>query len=300
MSAKLVTTSGSVCSWDTGPMPRSLVYERLESVNLEQYAPELRTDAAALRIALGEFASLAKKAAGRQRDLTNGQGEQAKLDFSVQPHRQQKEHGFELVKVNRGETENDYVASFSARVQDGRVSIVKGFCDGLYVLQTQYEQAKATVGGDAVGRALVEIMAHLKGTTLREVGGVYWIPEESVPTWQRVIEAFDNTGCKTRLYCARTVMDEQMARWVKDAIVSEITASATALTEEIAEGTLGEQALETRKVKAQALRGRVAEYESILSEMLPHLHAVVQVAETAASSALAVQQDSEAFAGMYG
>jgi hypothetical protein len=139
----------------------------------------------------------------------------------------------------------------------------------------------------------------LGGTTLREVGGVYWLPESGLETWSKVINAFQMAGPKTKVYCMQTVMDAETIRAVKDAIVSEVSASAGGLVEEIRSGSLGTVALETRKSRATQLHQRVKQYEEVLQDTLEHLHQVIAVAETAAASALAVQEDSAVFDQIY-
>ena len=47
----------------------------------------------------------------------------------------------------------------------------------------------------------IEIMASLKGTALREAGGVYWIPDEGVAIWERVISAFQEEAARIGHAC---------------------------------------------------------------------------------------------------
>ncbi len=165
-------------------------------------------------------------------------------------------------------------------------------------LQEQYDVAKATLGGNAIGRSLVEIMASLKGTALREAGGVYWIPDEGVAVWERVISAFQEAG-QSKVYLMRTVMDSQTVRAVSDAIVGEVLAASGMLADEIRSGQLGEVALETRKERAQSLHRRVSEYEQILGQTMQHLHQVIGIAEMAAASATAMREDVTVFDGIF-
>jgi hypothetical protein len=299
MSAHVIANGGAIVFWDCGPTSRQILETRLTQLGLEDYTPCPRTDAQSLKIALGDYADEQKQAMRRARQVntTDDLGGKCRRDKIVQAHRNQKENGFELVDVTRGDESNDYVTDFSAKVVDSQVQISRGYAERGR-LQQQFETAKATLGGNAVGRSLVELMGHLKGTALREAGGVYWIPDEGVTVWERVIDAFQEAG-KNKVYVMRTVMDAQTVRAVNDAIVDEVLKASTALADEIKSGALGEQAIENRLCRAKALHARVAEYEAILGQTMTHLHSVIGVAELAASSAVAIREDKSVFDEMF-
>jgi hypothetical protein len=299
----VVAQGGAVVYHTAGPTRRELLETRLAQIGLEKFTPPPRSDGESLKLALGHYADdelteLRRQRRGTLKDDTTG--EKVKRDKIIQARINQKVNGYEVVDVERKESsQNDYCTDFAARMDEhGNVLITKGYANSTK-LQELFAQHKAILGGNAVGRTLVEIIAHLKGTTLREAGGVYWLPEESIPTWHQVIDAFQASGTKTKVYCVRTVMDSQTVRAVKDAIVEEVMGAASILTQEITSGSLGERAIEFRKSKALALHARVSEYEGILNETLTTLHEVIKVAEVAAASAVAVQDGANAFEGMY-
>ena len=94
-------------------------------------------------------------------------------------------------------------------------------------------------------------------------------------------------------------MDTETVRAVSDAIVDEVLKASGSLADEIREGKLGEQAIETRKQRAKALHARVSEYELILGQAMAHLHQVICVAEMAAASATAMAEDKSIFNEMF-
>jgi hypothetical protein len=260
------TASGAVVYWSTGPSQRDLLRAALERLGLGEHTPSPRTDAAALKIALKEYAA----------------GVKCKTkDRIVQPHAQQAKHGFEVVEVELGESRNEYTIDFSAKVTDGgRVEVTNGL-GPRQALQDAFDTHKSTLAATAVSKALVDILSELGGTALREAGGVYWLPEDAIGKWQDVAAAVEACATEkpTSIYLLRTVMDEQAVRAVRDAIVAEVTGAAAAIAEEVGERQLGEEALENRKKVTAGLHERVKRYETILGEAMESLHAVVDSVE---------------------
>jgi hypothetical protein len=298
MTVHVIARDGAFTFWTAADTPRDTLIERLTRIDLEKFCPPERTNTAALQIALNEY----KANTRRQMRSAAKHGEKSKLDVAVQGLADRQTNGFEVVGIERGDDSNGYTGRFSAKVTlEGQVEITRGYLDWdeRASLQRMYETAKATLGAEALGPALTEIAKSLGATTVREAGGVYYLPNAGVARWEEVIQAFQSAGA-SKVYCAKVVMDAETVRAVKDAIISEVTESATVLANEIAGGDLGEIALQNRVAKARVLHGRVNEYSAILNDTLKHLHDIVNVAEVAASSALSMQQDNSQFAGMYG
>jgi len=282
-----LSPTGAVIYWSAGPTSRQLLETRLGQLGLEEFTPPQRTDAAALKSVLLDYCDGSKS---------------QKTDKVVQSHKKPKRNGFEVVDVERQEQANEYSHDFSALVHEGLVVITRGDADQR-VLQQAFNEHKALLTGAAIGQMLVEVLAHLGGTALRPSGGVYWIPEDAVPAWQGIAAAVEESsdGLKgNKVYMLRTVMDETAMRAIRDAIISEVTTEAAVLGNEIAAGNLREAGLAKRMELAKSLHGRIARYEGILGEALDVLHQIVQVAEQAAASTVAVQESETAFAGVFG
>lgn len=290
MTVQVIAQRGGFVTWDAADTDRASLLSRLANLGLEKYCPDPRSDTQALQIALNEH----KRHTRKEMRAGAKHGEKSKLDVAVQGLADRQANGFEVVGIERGEQTNVYSGRYSVKLDEqGRVTVTSGYLDyeQRQSLQRQYEQAKATLGADSIGPTLIELANHLGGTTIRQAGGVYYVPESGLAMWERIIDAFQASGA-SKVYVARVVMDPQCVRQVKDAIVDEVTERARELAREVSEGSLGPVAIENRLAKAKLLHGRVQEYEGILAETLSHLHAVVAVAEQAAASALAVQEDS--------
>ncbi len=271
--------TGAVVYWTCGPTDREKLKENLDSLCLQGVVPAERTDAAALKMAVTEYQAGTLKGKSRKKSKD--------CDTIVQPHKDRKKNGFEVVDVERGEDQNFYTPDFSVRVdRDGeRVKIVvsRGYADNSN-LQRLFEQHKAQLGGSAVGKCLSDVVERLAGVALRPSGGVYWIPDASTELWTEVALAVEGAASEkggSSVYMMRTVIDACTVRAVKDAIVGEVTTAASLLAEEIS-GGLGEEALETRQRVAKRLHEKVRQYEEIIGEAMQGLHAVIETVEQSA------------------
>lgn len=294
--------SGAFVFWDCSETEHEVLHAKLSMLGLEKFAPARRTDQACLKKALQGFATLEKKKLPRNK--RKGE-DKVKRDIIVQPHADKTE-GFEVVLAERhtATAGNEYRRLISAKAEKGAVEVIANYTDnGSWslrdLLQGDFNTYKRLVGGSAVGRCLVDIMAHLHGTCVRTVGGLYYLPEGAVETWDDVVESVEAAGSKNTVHRVKIVMDDAAIKAVKQAIVKELNTASAQIVEEIKAGNLKEETLAARKAKALELRERCREYESILNTELSECHAIIGVAETAASSAKAIQEDDQVFDGLY-
>jgi hypothetical protein len=281
--------SGAIVMWDCGATEHETLMAKLTYIGLEDFCPPPRSKNEALRCAMGDYA-------GQQKKLLVHNGR--KKDLIIQPLKG-RDDGLEMVEVARGQTDNDYTSRFSAKIEgeNEQVTVTSGSAPS-WLIQESYAKYRAEVTGGAVGSSLVNILQHLHGTCVRQIGGVYYLPEDAVAKWDEVVTAYESAG-PNRVNRTRIVLDDQAIRMVKQAITRELTTAAGQIAEEVRQGDLGEKALENRKESAQKLRERAKLYEGILSTQLAECRAVIDLAETAASSAVAVQDSGNCFDDMY-
>ena len=118
---------------------------------------------------------------------------------------------------------------------------------------------------------------------MRDMGGIYWLPEAGVDVWKQVAAAVEGASEKAgsnSVYMLTTVMDDAAIRAVKDAITHEIAGEAIRVHGEVTEG-LGDRATENRKERMKELHSRVSHYEGLLEESLESLHNTISVVEQA-------------------
>lgn len=131
-----------------------------------------------------------------------------------------------------------------------------------------YQAALGTLPMAAVSRVLVKITEGvLCATSLREAGGVYWLPGHRLDEYRalaEVIEAASLGKEGSALYCLSTVADADQARAVSASLAAEVGAEADRIDRELREEDLGARALDGRIRQIEALGDKIRLYEESL------------------------------------
>lgn len=254
----------------TSPLDRQKLEDGLKAYGLERFCPNERTDYDAL---VEAYKAMYRGA-----------------DFDIVARRDRQKDGVEVIRVKRGSNgaANGYALEVACRVVDRKVEVLAEQTD-LPKLQGLYDAAKAVISCNAVGTMLSQIVTAMKGTALRPTGGFYWVHPTTLSVFKAVEHAITNAVAgegRTDLYLMSLQMTTDTARAVRDALIDEVMAETRKIAEEIDSGDCGERALESRKKRALALESKVKEYEQILNEALPALHAACEETEQLAFEAL--------------
>jgi hypothetical protein len=202
----------------------------------------------------------------------------------------QSRDGFAVVEERRGQNENLYFQTLSARVQGEGLLARLVFTpqdERALAVQQAFDLHQGLLASHQVSECLVRIVERLGGTRLRPSGGFYWLPEGKLGLWHEVSSAVEKAafGRPHACYVLRVAMDADAVRAVRDAIVAEVMTEACRIREEVLSGALKERALESRRLEAVDLRDKVALYEQLLDTGLASLRQAIDAAEEAAAAA---------------
>lgn len=140
----------------------------------------------------------------------------------------------------------------------------------------EFETAQKTITATDVSKWLKELVeGPLRGLTLREKGGVYYVPPMYVATW-RSIKAAVSEASATKVYIIPMLKCADAVETIVDAALAESESVIDKLTKELeahADGsaTKGPDALKTREQQAAELKARMAQYEAFLGVKLPQV-----------------------------
>lgn len=202
----------------------------------------------------------------------------------------QSRDGFAVIEEQRGQTENVYTQTLSARVQgDGALARLTFSTtdERTHAVHQAFDLHQGLIAAHQVSECLVGIVERLGGRRLRPSGGFYWLPEDKLGLWQEVAAAVEKAafGRPHACYVLRVAMDADAVRAVRDAIVAEVTAEANRIRTEVLSGELKERALESRRLEVVDLRDKVALYEQLLETGLISLREAIDATEEAAAAA---------------
>lgn len=146
-------------------------------------------------------------------------------------------------------------------------------------IQDAFMEEKKTLPSSRLGKSLTTVIASLRGISLRESGGFYWIPQEGLELWKEVGEVVAAAGGGT-LYALKTALDNATVSAVCDGLTAQVESEVERLTEEISSGELQKRAIRNRKARARKLDELVSFYSGILGKALNGLTGKVEEINT--------------------
>lgn len=166
-------------------------------------------------------------------------------------------------------------------------------------LRAAYERHLWELDGATVTGWLVSLARNLNAVALKDTGGVYFVPRESLAQWRAMMTVVAATTGMAVQEIA-TVLVEQHAERIIAAIVSaverEAGSEAEGMLNDIADPTkpLGKRALETRTKRVEALKSKVVAYGNLLGASMDKLGERLEQLSAAIATASLAAPDVEA------
>lgn len=262
----------------------------LAAMDLEQFAPEKRSFASALRAAMEDVYPAPRGS-----------------KYSVRPI----ENGFAVVAddakfAKPGDPWGKVIARATFSPSE-EVTLDPWDPDRAHQLASSISSVREWFSSAAVAKSLVSLIEHFGGVPLRPNGAIYWLKQEHLERWTSVAAVFeaasgghmpgddsDKKSEPTKVHMLRVVADEQMVVAVGDALSEEIESACREIEAELSTGTLGERACENRLQKSNALLQKVRRYEEAFGKPMATLTDAIQRAGTAIAMATLQQSASNA------
>ena len=166
------------------------------------------------------------------------------------------------------------------------------------LVKANFAVALGECGPDAVTGSLVKIVHLTGGTRLRDRGGVYWIPGESLYQWRNLRQVARESCVEgtSEVSLVTTSYDIDTADAIVRGLTEEIESSTSELTAELnmeGDDALGERALQNRLDALQASRLKVSRYETIFNRGLSELHEKLEKLKKSEAFTVLVQASQE-------
>lgn len=288
--------NGAMVYWSLGQeTDPDKLRDGLAGLGLPDYAPQPRTWLMSLKAALCRRFS--------------------RTEEMVRPLKGKEKHGYSVVLERRGNERNEYAHQLRASIGlddsglygdvelelDWSVSIDR--YELRSELQALSEHFRRVLPATSVSKTLVQLVKEdLKGVTMRDAGGVYFVHEDHVQRFRdvaRVIEDAAVGDSTNRVTAVDFTLDQATMRDIADGLVHEMEYESSRLVKDITENDRGDQALLNRAVRAAALRERVREYEQLLQRPLDACHKALDVAVQAFAAPTAIKESKEVFDSVF-
>jgi len=186
--------------------------------------------------------------------------------------------------LNAGATEVTYPVESTACVIPGGVDAAGPFATEIYAA---FSVAKGEISASALGDWLCAQLDRLGATALRDRGGVYFVPSDSVPRWMQIKRAMRALGQNIQ---GMPVMRSEEA---VESILSAITAETESAIGEIdaalaatGDDAPGKRALATKERHTAEMLTKIDRYANLLGVNLESLKDQTRRARGALASAI--------------
>lgn len=142
-------------------------------------------------------------------------------------------------------------------------------------IHTAYYIARQRIPGKKVTSSLTTIAGRLHATTLRPRGGVYWLPESSLPAWRHIARGLKRASLSgpSQIYLLTTAMTPATANAVVDAVKRNIASRLLAIHKEMDDPKLGDRGRKTKLAEIKDLAAKADLYSELWNRSLTDLKA---------------------------
>ena len=137
-------------------------------------------------------------------------------------------------------------------------------------IENAYVETFNSLDARDVSRWLLNETVECDALSLRDTGGVYFIPAHGIERWNQIAEVLrENSSC--RVHTIPAMRTDDAVASILDALTEECDAFSAAMDEALGDEDLGARAMRTRADKADALLAKLTRYESLLGDRMANI-----------------------------
>lgn len=131
-------------------------------------------------------------------------------------------------------------------------------------IEAAYHRHCSEVNVQDVSLWITRMVYTADGASLRDTGGVYYVPPHGTERWERIVKALRACGSAHAIHYAPAMRSGDAIAGFLDAIAHEADVEVSAMDAEVAAGNLGGRALETRIKRCDEIEAKIGRYASAL------------------------------------
>lgn len=137
-------------------------------------------------------------------------------------------------------------------------------------IYTAYCSHQNRLDGSDVSSWLIKLAKDKSAVSLRDTGGVYFVPKQHVDFWRKVARAVEG-AVGFRVFRIPAMKNAEAVAAIVDAVQAEAAQVAAKMEEELlgeGDDKLGTRAVKTRQGEIESLLGKLVDYEKLLGLQL--------------------------------
>lgn len=155
-----------------------------------------------------------------------------------------------------------------------------------FMVEREFQKQLEIVPASKVGGMLTKAVRSLEGISMRPKGGMYWVPEKHLDTWNAIADVVHKASADNYVLGMTTIQDANSLETVCFSMTHQVERMLETLTNDLENGDLGKRALKSRERQAQELDDFLHTYEGVLGRSLSELRNRTGEVEEAAGIAL--------------
>lgn len=196
--------------------------------------------------------------------------------FEGRPHSEPAKNGYELVRMTKGTNRNTYEHLLTSKIEEhtGRAEISDAGPDAKDMteddLNRHLDEQKDILPAADVTAIVTGYVQSINGcTNLRERGGVYHIPKDSIPLWDTYINCLLASSPKPSEPDYFTApIDENACRTLRKHLLEEIRTRSEEIRVEVLAKKSRDGTLDRRRSEIEQLKRKCEVYRDILADDL--------------------------------
>jgi hypothetical protein len=175
----------------------------------------------------------------------------------------------------------------------GAVTIEPSHDSRATAIITAFHAHQGKLAVEDISSWLVALAEHGKSTSLRDTGGVYFVPRDSVEFWRRATTAIKSVS-DHRIFKIPAMKNDEAVEAILDAVTEEAKYAAEKMEAELmADESLTARELRTRAKRCEGLLAKVQAYESLLGVKMDVIKSrVVDLSASVAAAALVASSEA--------
>lgn len=134
------------------------------------------------------------------------------------------------------------------------------------IVAADYARHRSELSPVDISSWLIKLAGSNNAVTLRDTGGIYFVPRTNVPFWRSVVSAVESVSSH-RVFKIPAMKNSEAIDAITEAVTAEATRLVATMEEELqqtGDDALGDRALVTRANACRALLAKVQSYEELL------------------------------------
>lgn len=164
--------------------------------------------------------------------------------------------------------------------------------EGAEKIREAFDTAKKVLAPTDIGNWLCDRLEAFGAVPLRQRGGVYFVPRDVCPEWEKVTRALAKTSAHA-VHSVPAMRSDEAVDAILAAITADTQAQCDAINAEVQDGLKQRRALDSREKKMETLLARLGQYEGILGTRLEALRDTIDNVKGSITAAIMMLESDD-------